>query len=119
MDDAGTEIIKITVTVLELLKSSNPEVTTRCMIRKTASQKLEMDLSVPSRKKFVSALIDLYDVEQNDKDAAKEKGEKAEEAKLPTEEAEEGEENLGPGGGEAAGEYDDNGDLVVVRVSYR
>ncbi|XP_019151679.1 PREDICTED: RNA polymerase II transcriptional coactivator KELP-like [Ipomoea nil] len=86
------QITKITTTVLELLKSSNKDVNE---IRESASKELRMDLSEPSRRTFVSSLLELYLVELQAKEEAEAEAEKAE--KRP--------------------EYDDSDDLVIRRLS--
>ncbi|PWA35921.1 RNA polymerase II transcriptional coactivator KELP [Artemisia annua] len=49
---------KIEETVLEILKSSDMESTTEYKVRKSASEKMGIDLSEPDRKKLVRNLSD-------------------------------------------------------------
>ncbi|KAL3652815.1 hypothetical protein CASFOL_002496 [Castilleja foliolosa] len=92
---------EIEKTVLEILKNSNMEGTTEFKTRKTASEKLEMDLSEPTRKKFVREIVESY---------LKEQQSKAEEEK--EEEGDDHEKKEGKGK-----EYDDQGDLIICRLS--
>ncbi|XP_011082301.1 RNA polymerase II transcriptional coactivator KELP [Sesamum indicum] len=95
---------KIEETVLEILKNSNMDETTEYKIRKSASEKLEMDLSEPTRKKFVRQVVESYLREQQAK---------AEEEQQPEEEEEEEDNGRKTGGRE----YDDEGGLIICRLS--
>ncbi|KAG8382119.1 hypothetical protein BUALT_Bualt05G0043400 [Buddleja alternifolia] len=95
---------KIEETVLEILKSSNMDETTEYKIRNAASEKLGMDLSGPTEKKFVRQVVELYLREQQAK---------AEEAEVEEEEEEE-EDNGRKTGGK---EYDEEGGLIICRLS--
>ncbi|KAL0312432.1 UNVERIFIED_CONTAM: RNA polymerase II transcriptional coactivator KELP [Sesamum radiatum] len=98
---------KIEETVLEILKNSNMDETTEYKIRKSASEKLQMDLSEPTRKKFVRQVVESYLREQQAK---------AEEEQQPEEEDEEEEEE--DNGRKTDGrEYDDEGGLIICRLS--
>ncbi|XP_022886971.1 RNA polymerase II transcriptional coactivator KELP-like [Olea europaea var. sylvestris] len=103
--DAETQQ-KVEETVLEILKNSNMEETTEYKIRKSASEKLQMNLSDPTWKKFVRQVVELYLQEQQAK--AEQQEEKEEE-----EEEEEEEHNKTRGGKE----YDDEGGLIICRLS--
>ncbi|XP_047967779.1 RNA polymerase II transcriptional coactivator KELP-like isoform X1 [Salvia hispanica] len=92
---------KIEETVLEILKNSNMDETTEFKIRKSASEKLGMDLSDPTRKKLVRGIVETYLTEQQ--------------AKAEEEAEEEEEEDGGRKPGEK--EYDDEGGLIVCRLS--
>ncbi|KAI3468592.1 hypothetical protein Pfo_025255 [Paulownia fortunei] len=100
---------KIEETVLEILKNSNMDETTEYKIRKSASENLGMDLSEPTRKKFVREVVESYLREQQAK--AEEQQEQEEE-----EEEEEEEDNSRNTGGK---EYDDEGGLIICRLSDR
>lgn len=111
--DAETET-RISETVLDILKSSNMDEITEFMVRKSASEKLGMDLSEPIRKKFVRKVVESYLAEEQAKAEQEEQKEDEEE-----EEEEESEEEKKPrhGDGRSAKEYDDDGDLIICRVS--
>lgn len=100
---------KIAETVLEILKNSNMEETTEFKIRKSASEKLGMDLSDPTRKKLVRQVVETYLTEQQAKAAEEEEHQQEEEE----EEEEEG------GSRKRGGkEFDDEGGLIICRVSF-
>ncbi|XP_073021619.1 RNA polymerase II transcriptional coactivator KELP [Primulina eburnea] len=107
MDEETQKLIE--ETVLEILNNSNMDETTEYKIRKTASEKLEMDLTEPSRKKFVRQVVESYLREQQGKAEQLEEQQKAEE-----EEEEEEEDNSKKKGGR---EYDDEGGLIMCRLS--
>ncbi|KAI3501428.1 hypothetical protein L2E82_40475 [Cichorium intybus] len=106
---------KIEETVLEVLKNSDMDSTTEFQVRKAASEKLGVDLSVSERKKLVRNVVQTYLEEQQ---AKAEADEKAVEADAPEEE-EEGEdsEDEKKRGKKGAKEYDDEGDLIFCRLS--
>ncbi|XP_073314660.1 RNA polymerase II transcriptional coactivator KELP-like [Primulina huaijiensis] len=93
-------------TVLEILNNSNMDEMTEYKVRKSASEKLEMDLSEPSRKKFVRQVVESYLREQQAK---------AEQLEEQAEEEEEEEEDNSKKRGDR--EYDDEGGLVMCRLS--
>ncbi|KAH6804406.1 transcriptional coactivator p15 family protein [Perilla frutescens var. frutescens] len=97
---------KIEETVLEILKNSNMDETTEFKIRKSAAEKLGMDLSDPTRKKLVRQVVETYLTEQQAK---------AEEQ--PPEEEEEEEEDEGSTRKRGGKEYDDEGGLIICRLS--
>ncbi|KAK6158445.1 hypothetical protein DH2020_005759 [Rehmannia glutinosa] len=101
---------KIEETVLEILKNSNMDETTEYKIRKSASEKLGMDLSDPTRKKFVREVVESYLKEQQAKAEEEQKEQEEEE-----EEEEEEDDNRKSGGRE----YDDEGGLIICRLSDR
>ncbi|XP_057802489.1 RNA polymerase II transcriptional coactivator KELP [Salvia miltiorrhiza] len=94
---------KIEETVLEILKNSNMDETTEFKIRKSASEKLGMDLSDPARKKLVREVVESYLTEQQ--------------AKAEEEEEAEAEEEEDGGRNKGEKEYDDEGGLIVCRLS--
>ncbi|KAH7841227.1 hypothetical protein Vadar_027326 [Vaccinium darrowii] len=108
---------KIEETVLQILKTSNMDETTEYKIRQKASEELGLDLSPPDRKKFVRKVVEAYltglkdepEVDEGKNEAAE--GEEEEEE----EEDEEGQGKRKRGGG--AKEYDDNGDLIICKLS--
>ncbi|XP_075496369.1 LOW QUALITY PROTEIN: RNA polymerase II transcriptional coactivator KELP-like [Primulina tabacum] len=97
-------------TVLEILNNSNMDEMTEFKVRKSASEKLEMDLSEPSRKKFVRQVVESYLREQQAKAEQLEKQEEEDE-----EEEEEEEEDNSKKRGDR--EYDDEGGLIMCRLS--
>ncbi|KAL8536391.1 hypothetical protein ACS0TY_011852 [Phlomoides rotata] len=99
---------KIEETVLEILKNSNMDEATEHKIRKAASEKLGMDLSDPTRKKFVRQVVESYLTEQQAK---------AEQEVEVEEEEEEEEEEEGSSKKRGGKEYDDEGGLIVCRLS--
>ncbi|KAL3844461.1 hypothetical protein ACJIZ3_001864 [Penstemon smallii] len=111
MDDETRN--KIEETVLEILKNSNIDETTEYKIRKSASEKLGMDLSESTRKKFVREVVELYLKEQQDKAETEE--EEVVEAEEEEEEEEEEETSRKKGGKE----YDDEGGLIICRLTDR
>nr|GME00511.1 RNA polymerase II transcriptional coactivator KELP [Ipomoea batatas] len=100
--DAETETT-ISETVLEILKSSNMDEITEFMVRKSASEKLGMDLSQPIRKKFVRKVVESYLAEQQ---AKAEQKEESEDEKKPRH-----------GDDGSTKEYDDDGDLIICRLN--
>ena len=100
--------------VIEILKSSDMDKTTEAKVRKLASEQLDLDLSQPDYKSFVRGVVNSYiehlEDQENQKEEQEEKGE--EEEVVAEENEEEGEQ------GQGAMEYDDNGDLIICRVSF-
>ncbi|XP_065858564.1 RNA polymerase II transcriptional coactivator KELP [Euphorbia lathyris] len=83
--------IQIEQTVREILEESDMNSTTEAQIRKLASKKLDLDLNKPEYKAFVRHVVNTF----------------IEELRIKEEEAEKGKE----------AEYDDEGDLIVCRLS--
>ena len=106
---------KIEETVLEVLKNSDMDSTSEFQVRESASEKLGIDLSKSERKKLVRNVVQTYLEEQQSKAEADEtaagEGEEAEEEE---EEHSEDEKKKGKKGGK---EYDDEGNLIICRVS--
>ncbi|KZV31503.1 RNA polymerase II transcriptional coactivator KELP [Dorcoceras hygrometricum] len=111
MDDETQKLIE--ETVLEILNNSSMDETTEFKIRKTASEKLGIDLSEPNRKKFVREVVESYLREQL---AKTEQLEGQQEGEAEAEEEEEEEEG---GSSKTRGdrEYDDEGGLIICRLS--
>ncbi|KAJ8555895.1 hypothetical protein K7X08_013391 [Anisodus acutangulus] len=86
-------------TVVEILKTCNLDEVTELKIRKMASEKLGLDLSDPSRKKFVRQVVEKFLAEEQAKAEANEEEEKS------------------SGAGDK--EYDDDGDLIICRLSHK
>ncbi|PHT57842.1 RNA polymerase II transcriptional coactivator KELP [Capsicum baccatum] len=100
---------KIEETVLELLKSSNLDEVSELKIRKMASEKLGLDLSDSTRKKLVRQVVEKFLAEEQAKS----------EANAEEEEEEEEEEEGGKKRRVGDKEYDDDGDLIVCRLSHK
>uniref|UniRef100_A0A2P2JC59 Uncharacterized protein MANES_02G008100 n=1 Tax=Rhizophora mucronata TaxID=61149 RepID=A0A2P2JC59_RHIMU len=84
--------IKIEQTVREILEESDENSTTEYQIRKAASEKLELDLNKSEYKAFVRDVVNNF----------------LEEQKAKQEEADDKNKNI---------EYDDDGDLIICRLS--
>ncbi|CDP12179.1 unnamed protein product [Coffea canephora] len=116
--DSETEK-RIEETVLEILRNSNMDEATEYMIRQSASEKLGLDLSYPPRKKFVRQVVNSYLTEQNAKAAAEHQqqqndAEEEEEEEDDDEEDEDSDKKKRKAGDK---EYDDEGDLIICRLS--
>ncbi|KAJ0523581.1 hypothetical protein HanIR_Chr10g0495421 [Helianthus annuus] len=98
--------------VLQVLKNSDMDSTTEYQVRKLASEPIGIDLSEPSWKKLVRTIVQTYLEEQQAKAEAEEK---VTEAGEPVEEEEDSEDDKKKRKGDK--EYDDEGDLIVCRVS--
>ncbi|CAK9163084.1 unnamed protein product [Ilex paraguariensis] len=100
---------KIEETVLEVLKNSNMDETTEYKVRKLASEKLGIDLSQPDHRRFVRQVVDSY------LNALESK----EEEQPPEEEEEQEQEEDGKRKGvdQKEYEYDDEGDLIICRLT--
>lgn len=83
--------IQIEQTVREILEQSDMDSTTEYQIRKMASKKLDLNLDVSEYKAFVRHVVNTFLEEQR---AKEEEGDKSKEK-----------------------EFDDDGDLIVCRVS--
>ncbi|GJY80269.1 RNA polymerase II transcriptional coactivator KELP [Tanacetum coccineum] len=81
------------------------ESTTEYKVRKSASEKLGIDLSEPERKKLVKNVVQTYLEQQQDNEVEEEEEEE--------EEGSEEDEKKKVGGKE----YDDDGDLILCRLS--
>ncbi|KAG9448242.1 hypothetical protein H6P81_014370 [Aristolochia fimbriata] len=95
---------KIEETVLDILKDADMQEMTEFKVRSLASEKLGINLSAPEYKRLVRGIVESFISKKQ------EEAEGAEEA----EEVDEGEDKR-PGGGDK--EYDDEGDLVICRLS--
>ncbi|XP_027342830.1 RNA polymerase II transcriptional coactivator KELP isoform X2 [Abrus precatorius] len=99
MDDAETKG-RIEVTVRKILQESDMDEVTESKIRKQASNQLGLDLSQPHFKAFVKQVVKAF------------LQEKQEEEQQQDEEEEEQ-------GGSKDKEYDDDGDLIICKLSER
>lgn len=111
MDEESRD--KIIETVSEILKNSNMEETTEFKIRKSASEKLGINLSDPTSKKLVRQVVESYLTEQQAKAAEEEEQQQEQGGEEEEEEEEEG------GSRKRGGkEFDDEGGLIICRVSF-
>ncbi|CAB4280191.1 unnamed protein product [Prunus armeniaca] len=99
--DAETEQM-IETTVRGILEKSNMDEMTEFKIRKQASEVLDLDLSKPPYKALVKRVVQSFLEEQNQKEQQQREAEEDENPKL---------------GDAQDQEYDDNGDLVICRLS--
>ncbi|KAG0539109.1 hypothetical protein BDA96_03G294200 [Sorghum bicolor] len=120
MDEATKK--KVEAAVLEILRGSDMESVTEYKVRKAAADRLGIDLSTPDRKLFVRGVVEEYlrslssqeeaEAEEEQGGAGRESKDKEQEEE---EEEEDDEEEEGKGGGKR--EYDDQGDLILCRLS--
>ncbi|GJN17928.1 hypothetical protein PR202_gb05036 [Eleusine coracana subsp. coracana] len=110
---------KVEATVLEILRGADMESVTEYKVRSAAADRLGIDLSVPDRKLFVRSVVENYlrslpsEEEEQQQDGAGEEGKDKQEE----EEEEEDEEEEEEGDGKKKREYDDQGDLILCRLS--
>lgn len=100
--------LEIEETVIDILKKANMEETTEYKVRKMASEKLGLDLNSPELKQFVRRVVESYLDSLNSQTNQQDEDEEA------AEEAEDEDQNQRKRGGQ---EYDDEGDLIICRVS--
>ncbi|KAJ0694501.1 putative transcription factor ssDNA-binding-TF family [Helianthus annuus] len=98
--------------VLQVLNNSDIDSTTVYQVRKLASEPIGIDLSEPSRTKLVRTIVQTYLEEQQAKAEAEEKVTEEGES---VEEEEDSEDDKKKRKGDK--EYDDEGDLIVCRLS--
>ncbi|KAK1438528.1 hypothetical protein QVD17_04337 [Tagetes erecta] len=102
--------------VLEVLNKSDMDTTTEFQVRKAATQLLGVDLSDPERKKLVRNIVQRYLEEQQAKVEADEKAtEEGEPQEVEEEDDSDGQNNNKKYKG--AKEFDDEGDLIICRLS--
>ncbi|OVA14710.1 Transcriptional coactivator p15 (PC4) [Macleaya cordata] len=114
---------EIEETVIGILKNSDMNEMTEAKVRKIAGEKLGIDLSGKDEKKFVRRVVDSFLVSKENEQTQAAEEEEEEEAKKganqdeeeEAEEEEEEEEKKNPG--ISAKEFDDNGDLIICRLS--
>ncbi|XP_057520592.1 RNA polymerase II transcriptional coactivator KELP isoform X2 [Amaranthus tricolor] len=112
MDAATKE--KVEETVLEVLRNADMEAMTEFKIRQIATEKLGIDLSEPSRKKFVRQIVEDFLAQQQQQQQHQQQQQQQNDAVSTgeVEEKQEEEDNNNDGR-----EYDDDGDLIVCRLS--
>lgn len=119
---------KVEAAVLEILRGSDMESLTEYKVRTAAADRLGIDLDLPLHKLFVRRLVEDYlkslaeEEDQKQKGGSGKKGKKKqqrqeEEKEQEEDEEKEGEEEEEEEGGEGKKEFDDNGDLILCRVS--
>jgi len=123
MDEATKK--KVEAAVLEILRGSDMESVTEYKVRKAAADRLGIDLSIPDRKLFVRGVVEEYlrslssqeeaEAEEEEEQGGAGRESKDKEQEEEEEEEEEEDEEEGKGGGKR--EYDDQGDLILCRVS--
>ncbi|XP_058100470.1 RNA polymerase II transcriptional coactivator KELP [Magnolia sinica] len=97
---------QIETTVIEILKNADMEEMTEFKVRSAAAEKLGLDLSTTEYKRFVRRVVESFLLAKKEKEEANEaQGEEGEE---------EEEEDTKRDGGK---EYDDDGDLIICRLS--
>ena len=109
--------------MLEILKSADMDNMTEFKVRKMASDKLGINLSAPEYKSFVRQVVETFlqsteePEPEPEPDRKKANTQVAEREPKEEEEEEEVEEDRGKTVG--VKEYDDDGDLIICRVSCR
>ncbi|KAL2902894.1 RNA polymerase II transcriptional coactivator KELP [Bienertia sinuspersici] len=117
--DAATEK-KVEETVTEILKTSDMQTMTEYQVRKQASQRLGIDLNEHSRKMFVRKIVEDFLQHQNDVVAAPAPAADAAGDGNVEEDDDEEEEEDDEGSNKRRSdgkEYDDEGDLIICRLS--
>ncbi|KAK1259569.1 RNA polymerase II transcriptional coactivator KELP [Acorus gramineus] len=101
---------RIEEAVLEILKGADMEESTEYKIRSAAAERLDLDLSLPDRKRFVRKIVEsfLLSQKEDDDDGGKVEGEAKEEPEEEEEEDKRGDEER---------EYDQDGNLIICRLS--
>ncbi|XP_076885164.1 RNA polymerase II transcriptional coactivator KELP-like [Bidens hawaiensis] len=117
-----TELAKdIKEAVLEVLNNSDMDSTTEFQVRKSASDLIGIDLNEPSRKKFVRNIVQNYLEERQAKADADVNNtisnNNEEEAEPEEEESEDEKNNNNNNKTKGAQEFDDEGDLIICRLS--
>ncbi|KAL5219906.1 hypothetical protein ABZP36_024619 [Zizania latifolia] len=109
---------KVEATVLEILRGSDMDSVTEFKVRAAAADRLGIDLSLPDRKRFVRGVVEGYlqslSHEEEQRGGADEDGK---DKQAEEEGEEEGGEEEERGGGGKKWEYDDEGDLILCRLS--
>ncbi|XP_042462789.1 RNA polymerase II transcriptional coactivator KELP-like [Zingiber officinale] len=126
---------KIEAAVVEILRESDMSTTSEAMVRSMASDRLGLDLSSRGRKLFVRGIVESFLASQQDEDEEaaaaadasgsgpkKEEEESGEQAEADQEEEEEEEEEEDEAGrsikrSRRPKEFDDEGDLILCRLS--
>lgn len=107
--DAETRC-RIQEVVLEILESSDMATMTEYKVRKEAAERLGFDLSIPDRKRFVRGIVESFLLSKKDESPQQTQEQE------PREQEEQEEEDAKEGSRREK-EYDDEGDLILCRVS--
>ncbi|GMH22635.1 hypothetical protein Nepgr_024478 [Nepenthes gracilis] len=106
---------RIEAAVVEILQTADMEQMTEHKVRKLASEKLGIDLSAPDLKRFVRRVVESFLREQQEK--AEQQRLESEQQEEEAEEEEEEEEEQDTNRRSDGKEYDDDGDLIICRLS--
>ncbi|KAJ4952579.1 hypothetical protein NE237_029411 [Protea cynaroides] len=110
---------KVEETVLEILRNANMDEMTEFKVRTMTSEKLGFDLSGPEPKRFVRKVVESFLLSKETEEqqvtgaAADEENKGVEEEEAGDDEEEERKPTI------AAKEFDDEGDLIICRLSNR
>nr|DAD36245.1 TPA_asm: hypothetical protein HUJ06_006885 [Nelumbo nucifera] len=107
---------KIEETVLEILRSSDMDAMTEFKVRNSAAEKLGIDLSGTEYKRFVRRVVESFLVSKEEEEQVKGTA-PDEETKEAEEEGEQEEEEEERKSRNSAKEYDDDGDLIICKLS--
>ncbi|KAJ6806983.1 RNA polymerase II transcriptional coactivator KELP [Iris pallida] len=115
MDTESRQRIKDVV--LGILTEANMEETTEYKVRTAAAEKLGLDLSLPDRKLFVRKVVEDFLVSKKNEEEEEEENnqQQQKQEEVGGEEVEEEEEEKGKK--KQKKEYDDEGDLIICRLS--
>ncbi|XP_026665242.2 RNA polymerase II transcriptional coactivator KELP isoform X2 [Phoenix dactylifera] len=111
--DAETQR-RIEEVVLEILESSDMTTMTEYQVRRTAAERLGLDLSIPDRKRFVRSVVESFLLSNKDEPPQQQQEQEPQEEE---EEEQEEEEEEAKKGSRREKEYDDEGDLILCRLS--
>lgn len=115
MDAATKE--KVEETVVEILRTADMLKMTEFNVRTLAGEKLGIDLSEPSRKKFVRQIVEGFLQQQQQIDAPEGGSGGGEVEEVQQEEEQEEEEEESNKRRSDGKEYDEAGDLIICQVS--
>uniref|UniRef100_G3MRE2 DEK-C domain-containing protein n=1 Tax=Amblyomma maculatum TaxID=34609 RepID=G3MRE2_AMBMU len=102
--------------VLGILREANMEETTEYKVRTAAAEKLGLDLSLPDRKLFVRQVVEDFLVSKKEEGEEEEQNNRHQQQQEDEEQVEEEEEEEEEGKKQKR-EYDDEGDLIICRLS--
>lgn len=102
---------RIEEVVLEILQRADMTTMTEYRVRTAAAEKLGLDLSVPDRKLFVRGVVESFLLSKKDEPPQQEQEEEDDE--------EEDDDNDGKKKSRGEKEYDDEGNLILCRLSNR
>ncbi|KAJ6850895.1 RNA polymerase II transcriptional coactivator KELP [Iris pallida] len=115
--DSETEQ-RIKDVVLGILREANMEETTEYKVRTAAAEKLGLDLSLPDRKLFVRQVVEDFLVSKKEEEEQEQQNNQQQQQQEDEEQVEEEEEEEeDEKGKKQKREYDDEGDLIICRLS--